>query len=92
MADGKERLGTILNAPMLHCWPIGTIRVVIGRLCRLPVKLEVMSPNATVQAYPRTRPKSTDRSQPRHLLAAELYHHKSMIRLPLDNVYLAVLH
>ena len=28
------------NAPMLHCWPIGTIKVVIGRLFRLSVKLE----------------------------------------------------
>ena len=86
MTDGKERLGTMLNAPMLHCCPIGTIRVVIGELFRLSVKLEVMNP------YPSTRPKLTDRKQPRHLLAAALYHHKSMIRLPLDDVYLAVLH
>ena len=37
MVDRKERFKTKSNAPMLHCWPIGTIKVVIGRLS---VKLE----------------------------------------------------
>ena len=63
--DGSEgAFRTMSNAPMLHFWSIGTIKVVIGRLFRLSLKLEpgalqVTSPNATVRACPRTRPRST---------------------------------
>lgn len=80
-----------VNAPMLHCWPIGTIKVVIGRLFRRAVKLEMMSPNGTVRACPRTRPKPTDKELTASL-AARIVSLQSMILLPLDNVCLAVLH
>ena len=81
----------MLNAPMLPCWLIGTSKVVIGRLFRLAVKLEKMSPNGTVRACPRTRPKSTDKGLTASL-AARIVSPQSMILLPLDNVFLAVLH
>ena len=48
MMDRKKGFRTMSNAPMLHCWPIGTIKVVIGKLFRL----ESLSLTLLVRAEP----------------------------------------